>query len=394
MAVTVGRLLVTLEAQTASFEARMTAAGQQLNRWNSAGGSAHRATVLLRSGFQSLALDGLGAIPGPMGKVLAGFGSLAVGSTIATGVLAMAGLVTTAWKNVAKTAEEMARRIGDLRAQYIRLQDSQIGGLQLQIAGVNMPAGGKSNLELERRSRELTGILTSRNMVGGAAPIGLVRELTGIQTELVFRKAITEELEKQINLVRGQREIERQKVLDLHGSWVNYQLEDTRFRSGSWMPGDPNAPQRMWQGPTPMEAKGGGSAPDNRPSPDRFQLTPQAAQMLLMSAMAMQNGGTQGSMMALGGGLGALSGMQGIAGHAAAGPLGWVGFGITMLANVFGQKADEAARQRERHHAELMGVLHEGPMRVSNYFEGDPQASLYQNRRQERLGGEPRNGGL
>jgi len=126
----------------------------------------------------------------------------------------------------------------------------------------------------------------------------------------------------------------------------------------------------------------------------RFELTPQTASMLLFSLMALQQGGTRGAGMALGGTATALAGMTGIAGHAAAGPLGWIGFGLSALASIFGSKMDEAKRQRDQHHAELMGALHEGPARISQYFEGDPEASLYQNRRLERLGGEPRNGGL
>jgi hypothetical protein len=345
MAIVVGRMVAILEAQTAQFDARINAASQQLNRLNSTTVSAHRGVGLLRSGFQSLAFDGLSALPGPLGKVVAGFGSLVIGNTLVTGVLAMAGLVTTAWKNVAKTAEDTARRIGNLREQYIRLQDSQIGGLQLQIAGVNTPAGGKTNTELERRSQQLMGILTSRTMVGGASPVLLFRELTAIQTELVFRKAITNELEKQINLVRGQREMERQKVLDLHGSWINYQLADTRFRAGAWMAGEPPQP-RMWQGPTPMESERfAGGPPPLATMPARFHLTPEFAQMMLMSMMGLSRGGAGGGLMALGGLTTGLSGMPGIAGHAAAGPLGWLGVGFSVLGSLIGNNADKNAEK-------------------------------------------------
>src|SRR5258706_13666505 len=60
-----------------------------------------------------------------------------------------------------------------------------------------------------------------------------------------------------------------------------------------------------------------------------FELTPATMQMLLFSLMALQQGGSQGAGMALGGTATALAGMTGIAGHAAAGPLGWIGFGLS-----------------------------------------------------------------
>lgn len=389
MAVVVGRMVAILEAQTAQFEARMSAAGQQLNRWGSATGQAHRGTMLLRTGLQQLAFEGLGGMPPALARVSAGMLTLFGPGAIMIGAIAVLGALAMAFDHAAKKAQE-------LQDENMKVRDFQMQHNKM-LAGIGpgftmTPQEQLANLEVLRgRTVELLGHLQQAGsnsvvpLIGGIDPVAAAatKRIDGLTEALRgFNRAIHDLSTKQF--------IADLAVLRQYGS--TFATGDTRFRPGGWMPGDPNPPQRMWQGPTPMEAKGGGAAPGARLSTAKFEFTPQAAQMLLFSLMAMQNGGTQGSMMALGGLATGASAMKGIG--AAAGPLGWIGFGISALATIFGSKADEAARQRERHHAELMGALHEGPMRLTNIFEGDPAASLYNNRRQERLGGEARNGGL
>lgn len=411
MAVVVGRMIAILEAQTAAFEARMTAAGQQLNRFTSVTGNAHRGAALLRSGLQSLAIDGLGAIPGPLGRVVAGFGSLALGSTVAVGVLAFFSLSKLLMDKQTEAAEKFAKRLEELRRQFIQLQDKGVGSLRLQIADVNNPSGQQSTAALQKRSDELVKTITILQRYGGASPGGApgaqfyVRELTGIQLELLYRKGITEELERQIRLLQQRAREERQ-----HADAMRFhRLFPSEFvgpfgglassyaaslGTGGGPPLGPGRPIGQFYGPfgglaTSAQASLGARG---KPQPG-FELSPQVMSMLLMSMMAMQQGGA-GAGLAAGGMLSALSGMPGIAGKAAAGPLGWIGFGISALATIFGSKSDEAKAQRERLHRELIGVLREGPSRISNYFEGDAEQSRYENRRLERLGGEPRNGGM
>lgn len=395
MAVVVGRMVAVLEAQTTQFEARMSAAGQQLGRWTSVTGQAHRGTNLLRSGLQELAFQGLGGMPPALARVSAGMLSLFGPGMIMTVAIAALGALALAFDHAAKKAQE-------LEDENMKVRDFQMQHNKM-LAGIGpgftmTPREQLQNLEVLRgRTVEMMDSLRGAGTNSVLQSLGFGADSASaaiMATAKVRIDALSEALRgfnRAIHDLSTKQFIADLAVLNQYGS--TFPTGDTRFKPGGWMPGDANPPQRMWQGPTPLESQryaGGGP-----PTPARaggFQMTPQAAQMLLMSFMAMQQGGTQGTMMALGGLASGASSLKGVG--AAAGPLGWIGFGISALATLFGNKADEAARQRERHHAELMGALHEGPMRVSNYFEGDPEASLYQNRRQERLGGEPRNGGL
>src|SRR5437016_364434 len=103
MAVTVGRMVAVLEAQTDQFEARMAAAGQRLQRWDSTAAVAQRSTRLLERGLQTLAFEAA-SIPGPIGRVGAAIGALGIGGGPILVAVAALGLFALAWKEIDKEA--------------------------------------------------------------------------------------------------------------------------------------------------------------------------------------------------------------------------------------------------------------------------------------------------
>lgn len=97
------RLSGILELSTASFEARMAAAEKSLQRFGSAHGQAHDAVRNLKSGLQTLAFEGLGALPGPLARITTGLGALTLGSPIVLGILGALGAINLATDALAKS---------------------------------------------------------------------------------------------------------------------------------------------------------------------------------------------------------------------------------------------------------------------------------------------------
>lgn len=59
------------------------------------------------------------------------------------------------------------------------------------------------------------------------------------------------------------------------------------------------------------------------------------------------------------------------------------------LISLFEKQHSERERNEEKRKNELIGAIHEGPVRVTEIFEGDPEMSRYERDRVERLGGGP-----
>lgn len=393
MAVVVGRMVAVLEAQTTQFEARLSAASQQLTRMDSASLSAHRGASVLRGGLQQLAFSAAG-LPGPLGRITAGLLTLGGGTGLMLLVAAAAGTLTLAYnalmassKEAAKAQEDFTRALAATGAQGKEL----VASMALAAAQSKLANMESRQAAAEYFGRQYTlGLFSS---VGGYDPKTLQAARDAVTKAQDALSAATREATEATR--RQRRAIEdhidqlvalRERLGPISGpaSLINWRGTKTEgFWDKDTMPKIPG--REFFNDPLYMLSKQGGKV-----SPPKFQIGPEFGQMLLFSFMQAQQGNALGG---IGTGITALAGMKGI-GAAAAGPLGWIGFGISALATIFGQKSDEAARQRERLHRELIGALREGPQRISQYFEGDPEASLYQNRRLERLGGEPRNGGL
>src|SRR6266702_1099686 len=101
-----GRLLVSLEAETSQFQARMSASGEVLQRLESSGASAHRGVTIARRGLEELAVQATG-VEGVIGRVAAGFLTLGAGSTTTLAVLGAAGAMVGAWRIVAGVLDEV-----------------------------------------------------------------------------------------------------------------------------------------------------------------------------------------------------------------------------------------------------------------------------------------------
>src|SRR6266571_821792 len=101
-----GRLLVSLEAETSQFQARMSASGEVLQRLESSGASAHRGVTIARRGLEELAVQATG-VEGVIGRVASGLLTLGAVSTTTLAVLGMAGVVVGAFRIVAQTLDEV-----------------------------------------------------------------------------------------------------------------------------------------------------------------------------------------------------------------------------------------------------------------------------------------------
>jgi len=113
----------------------------------------------------------------------------------------------------------------------------------------------------------------------------------------------------------------------------------------------------------------------------------------LQAIAASQQGGAAGVFGALGGIATGASALKGAPDF-----LGPLGFGLSLVGSAFSlfdRKSDERERNEERRHRQLLGTLHDGFLRVQFLnADGTPEGGLYELRRAERLGGEPRLGGL
>lgn len=414
MAVVVGRMVAVLEAQTANFDARMSAASQQLNRMEGTSSSAHRGLNLLRGGLQQLSFSAAG-VSGPLGKVTAGLLTLSGGGGLLLGVTAAVGLLALAQNALAESTKAAAKAQED----WIHALEKTPSGtalarrIDVQTAQANLDRLLRMQALPGHQDEGFTAIAAARSALATAQIAATAAQRDANDATIKQRHAIDAHalaLAEAAVLLRGQLFIGRGEMNRYIIPTTSAFLALSRnkpFTAPAFDTGLTQPPLGRLSGFDDI-ARGRGRFPWDAQQPQareyfisdlekafkkvppaKFQFTPEFGQMLLFSVMQAQQGNALGGV---GTGITALAGMKGIG--AAAGPLGWIGFGISALSTLFGSKMDDAARQRERHHQELIGALHEGPARISQYFEGDPEASLYQHRRLERLGGEPRNGGL
>lgn len=167
-------MLAILEAQTAQFEARMSAAGQQIDHFTRTGTSARAGVHLLKSGMQSLALEGLGALPGPLARVATGLGVLTIGSPLMLGVLAASAAVGMALTKMGDDGQaaadnavagmERIRKNLDTFVQSHGNLDEGSQGIALLEARI---ARARELLALQQESQKQPGGLSAADVLSG-----------------------------------------------------------------------------------------------------------------------------------------------------------------------------------------------------------------------------------
>jgi len=127
-------MLAVLEAQTAQFEARMAAASQTFNRFNSATASSRRGIAMLRGGLEQLAFRAAGA-SGPVGRLAGGLLTLGGGGGAALIAAGAIGTVALAIRLLTADAREGKRAQDALIQSLMKLgAHGQMGGIRQQIA--------------------------------------------------------------------------------------------------------------------------------------------------------------------------------------------------------------------------------------------------------------------
>src|SRR5687768_10822856 len=92
-------MVASLEAETSSFHARMTAAEAQIGKWTGSTAVGSRATRVLHNSLQQLAFQAAG-IPGPVGKAASAIGVLGLGGGPVFLAVAALGALALVWKQV------------------------------------------------------------------------------------------------------------------------------------------------------------------------------------------------------------------------------------------------------------------------------------------------------
>lgn len=359
MAVVVGRMVAVLEAQTAQFEARMTAAGQQINRWNSATVGARRGTQLLRTGLEQLAQQATG-LTGPLGKVVTSLGLLGAGGAVTVGVLAGVGAIALVYQGLTRDSREAQQATDALIISLNRL------GTQAQLTAARIKLGRAQTATTEGQG--LGGVFQqflsdiSGGMFGVSGPEQIQRRLRAVT-------AATNELAgaQQIAAVAVRRHNEE---LAKHAELLSRLARLGQFqrgplgtvRLGPLTPARPPAEQiilRFGDRRRPINPDDIPRAPDFSVSPgeDRFRLTPEFA---IMSAMALLQG--------------AQGGAAGLFG-AAAGPLAMVNPLAGAISSAVGGIFSLFDNSEERRHRKLVDTIKQmgkevGLERVTVVFTG------------------------
>jgi hypothetical protein len=370
----------------------MTAAETQMTKWSSATVSSRRSTMILNNSLQQLAFQ-TASIPGPMGRAASAIGVLGLGMGPVFLAVAALGALALVWKevsaaatlavdNVVAAAERMRRNIGaaaqgagpgvfqaaldQAQAQLAVLKVSPLGP-QRMVSGPMMAPVSLGTPE-EDRAAEIATLETSIRQL----TVGLNASRRRVETPDFLRN-------------RAQAALEADVLGGLGGGQTNPFLKAivpqivNEMVGGGGKQSFTGEKVQTFMDPLQMLDKTGGKA--RTPG---FQFSPEFG---VMSAAALMQG--------VQGGPGGLFG-------AAAGPLamvnplaGAISSAVGGLFSLFDGKDEERERAAERRHQELIGVLHEGPMRATIILDAaSEEQGMYDLRRQERLGGEPRLGGL
>lgn len=407
----VARMVASLEAETSQFHARMTAAEAQMTKWTSSTATGTRAARVLNNSIQQLAFQA-GGIPGPIGKAATAIGVLGLGTGPVMLAVAALGALALIWKHV---GEEAQRSADNQTAALDRLHGNIRKAISTAAPGAVAGALAEAQARLDslrraplgpQRFMEVQGPEGVRSVNVGSPAGDRAEQIAILDTVVrqlsVGANAVTAAFEKVAEAaertardaaigaikdrgafflptpwIRKGAEVEKgyekvlQDALDFEREARLEAIANVKDAGMFFLP--VLGKQDVMGGKTYIEAARRGG----------FRFTPEFA---ALSALAV----AQGAQGGFGAFLGAAS-----APAAMINPLAGVITGtLATLFNVFDSKESERELAEERRHKELIGVLHEGPARSTNIFEGDPASSLYERDRQVRLGGEPRVGGL
>jgi hypothetical protein len=458
-------LLARLQAETAGFHARITAAAATVDRMGNNSRMAARATMQLRGSLQGLATEAFG-LTGRAGQAANALLSLTGGLGALAAVAAAGGVAALILKeadSLAKLTEQAdaaaaaARRLAAARLgspflqrlanteDLLRARDKtraeileRVHDLQFDqtvMRGLSIPKLAEFdtrlaemlrlmrafNAQLVETVRQPEAILV--DMRHQLALIGLpIREAATLQAQWrgLIGKSAEAYIDLAVNIDEATRSLKAAAEAQadfLEGLRVGAQFPSSlmfrpgvvRAPRGISFPGF-NAPPTVSPHFLPRDpfagvAKVFGVGPQfpRAPQAAGFRMTPELAQMLLMSAMMMGRGGVGGALGGLGGLTTALSGMTGIVGKAAAGPLGWAGFGLSAIGGIF-SLFDKSEDRRQREMMEELRRIRENTDRrgrpdltsVSIFLNGREISGalaedvLYQIRRLERRDAVPR----
>jgi hypothetical protein len=364
-------MVARLEAETASFHARMAAASVQLNRMGSSGVTARRGVMALQSGLQQLASEAIG-LPGALGRVSTGLLSLAGGAGPILLVIAALGALKLAFDAAAKKAEEMQVKLRELR-------DFRMAHLKL-FAELGPPIRLTTTEELQNlttlRDRALDMIAALTPAPGSENVLQLLGfqatetdpKITALQQSLLrFDRAIAdiqgkgfdESLRRMAD--EAKKFNEQLRLTAEFGSQFARNVGDTRFPQ----PGPSHLDEmlrigniredRKISGPLTPGATAGGPPPSNVVI-DRLgdRLSTAIVSSVFASIAAIRSGSAGGVLAGIGGLIGQIPG-GGIIGTI----IGGLG---TLFGDLFGgddeeRRHREAMNQQERHHREMLDEL-------------------------------------
>jgi hypothetical protein len=399
---------------------------------------------LMENGLRTLAFQAAG-IPGPLGKVAAGLGLLGAGSLVVTGAVAGAGAIALAWKFASAAADALTASADRLNQSWrdIIAQGKPVVAIQNQLTAAQTEATAAQ----EKFNRLTSTVPSPRGPVARGTPgeIALAQNALDAANRVVGARR-QQLAEAKVQLIADAQDdgtkwaqafLTGIRFLDLNSQLRTLFAAAPQFKRLGTEAGQlygnalraamaevlerDLATGRLGNLRLPFVGIGGGGnvekgglfgklATPEKFAPREFFLsdlekesgkalkkaaTPTGvliAQSFLSAVQLAQQGGP-GAIFGAGGAM--LSGLSGIEGLASLGPIGIIASTFGSLISLFDRKDSERERAEERRHRELLGTLHEGFLRVTVInADGTTEAGLYEMRRAERLGGEPRLGGI
>lgn len=390
MAIVVARMIASLEAETTKFHARMTAAEMQIGKWSSATVSGRRSTMILNNSLQQLAFQASG-IPGPLGKAASAIGVLGLGSGPVFLAVAALGALALVWKEVDAAATLAADNVTAAADRMRRNLTAAASNAAPDVFRTAIEAKEAELAVLQRSPLGPQRFITAP----GQAPLPVGDPASDRQAEIDKLETFI----RQLNVSLGAA-VRRTGEVDFGDPSV-LDIPTNRFLKGRGRAREKGA---FFAGKTMLldedgllaeKVPGAGFMMDPLQLLDGKNGKPRTpgrrlgAEFGVMSAMALMQGaesGTAGGMISAA--AGPLAMINPLAGAIASGVGG-------IFSSIFGKSDREREANEQRRHEELKAILHEGPMRVAVMLNAGSEAEgLYDIRTMERLGGEPRLGGL
>lgn len=369
----------------------------ELDQLGRSGPGARTGLRLAETGMRTLAFEAAG-VAGPLGRVAAGLLSLGGGNALVLGAAAGIGIVAAAYKFF--TADAVAAT---------KAQEDFLKSLEKTPQG----AATFARNALQAAQENLAALTARFNIIPGtpeaAQAVGLPPTdqdmenarlaVAAAQNAVNRAEALAADArEKQTKVIEHQNDVlrdhaallERLRQLNFVAlgplGTVRLAAPAPTLPYGQQVPirfgGRPVVPRFIQDVPAAQ-------APYAE-KPEKLDASRLAAEAVALLG-ALKQGGV-GGILSAGGGI--LSDLSGLKGAGVLGPIGIVTTALGGLFSLFHHDNQERERREAERHRELIGVLHEGPQRITNNFYGsDGSSARYQAQREGRLGREPRLGG-